>query len=201
MLNLLFPAWYWPHIYPFFVVTHVNFQTIELAKTIAPSLQTVRRVKLILTINGRGEDPLLGLCDQLEQILGENILESIKIDINMENECKLGDEWGRLEKILLTSRWPMLKYVSLVVIINSWTIRPHTSFVTALKSLLQMQLAGLMASKDLNCWYSLQGQPVSPRFGNIDMETGNSFLSERWIIWALDILSATAGRRIHFLNG
>ena len=182
MSNLLFPAWYWPHIYLFCVVTYIDFQTIELAKTIAPSLETVRRVELILTIDGQGEDPLLGLCDELERISGENKLESIKIDIKMEDECKkIGDEWGRLSKILLTSGWPMLKYVSLAVIIN-WRIRLDTSFGTALKSLPQTQLAGVMARKDLDFQFSLRVQPMG-RFGRHRNGDGK-FLST----WAMDNL-------------
>ena len=144
-----------------FVVKHVDFQTIELAKTIAPSLQTVRRIELTLTLYGQSEDPLLGLCDELEQISGQNKLESIEISIKMENECKMGDECGRLERVLLTSGWPMLKYVSLDVTINSLSIGIHTSFGMALNSLPQTQLAGLMESKDLDFRYSLREHPMS----------------------------------------
>ena len=111
---------------------------MEFAKTVTPSLQTLRRIEFnIGTIDGVNDDPLAELCDELEDISGKNRLESIKIQVYVQTDedCRTGTEWGRLEKVLLKSGWPMLKHVSLTIVLNKCCKRRVDSpFGMALKS-------------------------------------------------------------------
>ena len=143
----------------FFVVNDIDFGAMKLAKMVTPSLQTLRRVELNVIIDSHSKDPLAVLCDELEHISGKNRLESIKIqiDLQIDIDCRSGTEWGRLEKVLLHSGWPMLKYISLVIVINShYELRIDGPFGMALKNLPQTQFTGLMSSKNLDFRFSVQ---------------------------------------------
>ena len=121
---------------------------------VTPSLQTLRRVELKVVIGSYGKDPLEVLCDELEHISGKNRLESIEMRIAV---FRTGAEWGRLEKVLLHSGWPMLKHISLVMVIHSYSeLRIDGLFGMVLKSLPQTQFTGLMSSKIFDFRFSVQ---------------------------------------------
>ena len=125
---------------------------------VTPSLQTLRRIELRVLIDSYSRDPLAVVCDKLEDISGENELESIELQIELHTnrDCWTGAEWGRLEKVL-QSGWPMLKHISLViVIINYSELRIDSPFGMALKSLPQSQFTGLMSNKNLDFQFSVQ---------------------------------------------
>ena len=125
-----------------------------MANTIIPTLRTLRRVQLNITLGYLNEDPLAGLCDELEEISGMNKLESIEIQIKVPlgEKCRTGDEWGRLEKVLLRSGWPMLKRVSLAIFI--FHSKRHGPFEKALKR-LQTQFSSLTSSKNCDFHFSV----------------------------------------------
>jgi hypothetical protein len=124
-----------------------------LAKALTPSLHTLRRVHLNITSDKSGEDPLAGLCNELEEILEINNLESIEIQMRTDEIRQTGDEWGRLEEVLLKPGWPKLKRVSLAINIYGdfvvWEI-------LALKSLPYTQFTALASSKNFDFHFSVE---------------------------------------------
>jgi hypothetical protein len=112
---------------------------MEFAKCVTPSLQTLTRMELVITEVEEDDDPLAGLCDELAKIAGNNKLESLEfeIDIQRDKDCPTGDEWGRLEKVLLKPGWPMLKHVSVAILFSSYNRQPLSENTDAIKKLGQ----------------------------------------------------------------
>ena len=160
MLHITFTGWYSLHFSLVVNIDDSNFRAMQFAQMVTPSLQTLKRVELnIVNIKGPNDDPLAGLCDELEDISEKNRLLSIEIQIDVETEqdCHTGAEWGRLEKVLLKSGWPMLEHVSLVIVLNSWRERRLDSpFEKALKNLSQTQFANLISSEKLDFQFSVK---------------------------------------------
>ncbi|KAF8804781.1 hypothetical protein BYT27DRAFT_7193836 [Phlegmacium glaucopus] len=128
-------------------VDHASFRALEFATTIAPCLETLRRMCLDIDSSKSSNDPLAGLCDELEDILGKNKLESIELEITLliDQDSRLSGDWARLERILLKPGWPMLKQVFLLVIIYA---NSRATYTWALRTLLPARFAGLRSSKD-----------------------------------------------------
>ncbi|KAF8956300.1 hypothetical protein BDZ97DRAFT_1925610 [Flammula alnicola] len=85
------------------------------ARAVAPSINTLKKLILDTSINNEAEDPLFGLCDELEEMGGENVLEDMTIRVHVPSGryCTTGDEWGKLDNVLGKSGWSALKRVSL----------------------------------------------------------------------------------------
>jgi hypothetical protein len=132
------------------------FQELRFAEVVTPSLQRLKRVHLSFIIDEDSEDPLAGLCEELEEISGKNRLESIEILINLrlkaDEDYYTGDTWGKLERVLLQPGWPMLKHVSLSIIICRENNSPIKA---ALERLRETQFVGLMSSKNLDFRFSI----------------------------------------------
>lgn len=143
-------------------VDELNFQVIELSRTIAPSLQTLTVLHFIINnIIGVDNDPLGGLCYELEKISGKNNLEFIDIQVYVEpyEDCHTGAQWGMLENVLLNSGWPMLKYVSLSIFLFYTSARRLDSpLAMVLKRLPQTQFTRLTLTKDLDFQFSVGEQ-------------------------------------------
>ena len=92
---------------------HSNFRKLEFAKTITEVLQTLRRLKLSITVLSDGLGPVEGICDWFEAISGMNKLECIEIYLDMLFYEPGDNDWCRLEEVLLKSGWSELKRVSL----------------------------------------------------------------------------------------
>ena len=99
----------------------------------------------------------MGFCNELEEISERNELECIEIDIEMGYEYEAGDEWHRLESVLLKPRWRGLKCVSIAMI---FYIKYHTAFEMVLKSLPHTQFTDLRASRHLNFQLSIRSDPT-----------------------------------------
>lgn len=133
---------------------------MQLAKMITPSLQTLKRIKLQGVIDNLSQDPLVGLCEELEDILGKNKLTYWQIVI--ARQVSNGTRWRRY---CLNPEWSMLKHVFLVIVINIWYgTHIDSPFGMALKSLPQTQFAGLMSSKDLDIRFSVQEESLKQGF-------------------------------------
>ena len=130
---------------------------MEFAKCVTPSLQTLTRMELVITEVEEDDDPLAGLYDELAEIAGKNKLESLEIEIDVyrDEDCPTGDEWGRLEKVLLKPGWPMLKRVSVAILLSSYNRQPLKENTDALKKLGQTQFAGLESNKNLDFQFSI----------------------------------------------
>ncbi|KAF8804779.1 hypothetical protein BYT27DRAFT_7340066 [Phlegmacium glaucopus] len=136
-------------------VNHTSFRALEFATAIAPCLETLRRVCLDIIARETPNDPLVGLCDELEDISGKNILESIELEITLliDEDHPLSDDWARLENILLKPGWPMLKRVFLIIGIHAdfWD-----GYARAMANLLRAHFTGLKSSKTFDFQLSVQ---------------------------------------------
>ena len=124
---------------------------LQFAKTITPSLQTLRRLQLEITTPNEREDSGATLCDELEEISGMNKLESVEITFKVEGDCHTVDEWGRLDMVFLKSGWPKLKHVCLAIVIDRWWEMKAT-----LMDLSRTHFAGLTSSKNLDFQFSVR---------------------------------------------
>lgn len=99
----------------------------------------------------------MGFCNELEEISGRNELECIEINIEVGYEYEAGDEWQRLERVLLKPGWRGLKCVSVVII---FYIKYQMAFEMALKSLPHTQFTGLRTSKHMDFQFSIRSDPT-----------------------------------------
>ena len=82
-----------------------------------PSLPTLVDIDIRYQIENDYElydGPLSGLCHEFEKMVGQNVVESIKLNIWVEPgyDCT---RWGELDEVLMGSSggWPALRKVSL----------------------------------------------------------------------------------------
>ena len=87
----------------------------SLANMLRPSMQTLRHIALTIEVDGDGVDPLFGIPSELEDMRTKNIIETITIQVLVDEKCRRGDDWGRLDKVLTAPGWFSLKEVSLVI--------------------------------------------------------------------------------------
>ena len=112
-----------------------------------PSLRTLVDIDIgIFIIEGELSDgPLAGLCHELEKMVGENVIETIKLLIWVHPDCDC-TRWGELDDVLMGSPegWPALREVSLsfLVIITS----RDDSYITTYKVLRELPMIKLKES-------------------------------------------------------
>jgi hypothetical protein len=117
------------------------------------SIRTLKTLTLTATINGSSKDPLSRLCDELETIsaTGHSAIEtlSINVEVSTDADCKRGDEWGLLDKVLAKKdAWPGLKEVSLKIIVFSYD--RVDDIMEALSNLQGAQFKGLSVNETIN---------------------------------------------------
>jgi hypothetical protein len=90
------------------------------------SLPTLRRLHFEFDINDDIQDPLCGLCGELNAFAGLNVIEEISLEVfvKMDCQCKTGNEWGRLDAALANG-FPKLYQVSLRIVI--WVFLSHSN--------------------------------------------------------------------------
>ncbi|KAF8968071.1 hypothetical protein BDZ97DRAFT_2073145 [Flammula alnicola] len=119
------------------------------AEMVAPFKKTLTKANLWAMIKDGCDDPLAGICEELENMAGRksNVLEDLEIQVKVgtDSNCKTGDEWGRLDQVLTKPGWPALQDVSLQITIYSYS-RNDDTLLRTLKNLPQMQLTGLSSS-------------------------------------------------------
>ncbi|KAF8152604.1 hypothetical protein B0H34DRAFT_726787 [Crassisporium funariophilum] len=102
----------------YFLVPFPSLTLDGLAEMVAPSMNTLKNICLDLCIDDLfGDDPFSGLCAELDQMNGRNIIETIQIGIFLDTNanCRRGDEWGRLDSALTRSGWSALRRVSVSI--------------------------------------------------------------------------------------
>ncbi|KAF8968048.1 hypothetical protein BDZ97DRAFT_1800624 [Flammula alnicola] len=125
------------------------------AAMITPSINTLK--KLSFEISVYPTDCLLaGLGNELEKMAGRNVLEDLAIRVFVG--CKIGDEWGGLDRVLSNSGWPALRRVSLQIVISA--ARESDALLQALENLPQTQLTGLSSSKTTNFDFKVKEREV-----------------------------------------
>jgi hypothetical protein len=91
--------------------------------------QLIVIVTCILTsCSGPNRTYILNSSFKLEDMRSNNIIENITIKlgaiVKMDEGCKLGDDWDRLDKVLMRSGWFALKRVSLIIEVYVYTRSP-----------------------------------------------------------------------------
>jgi hypothetical protein len=117
------------------------------------SIRTLKALKLGAFIDDPSEDPLSGLCNELEKIsaTGRSIIETLSINVFVETDCKRGDEWGLLDKVLTKQDgWLGLKEVSLKIEVYDYGRGDDDDLVDALNKLPDTQLINLSTGETIN---------------------------------------------------
>jgi hypothetical protein len=115
-----------------------------------PSMQTLKHI-VVNTVYGDDVDPLFGIPSELEVMRSKNIIESVTIGIlvQMDADCRRGDDWGRLDIVLTAPGWFSLKRVSLSIEIGS-SSREGDELEVALRKLPETQFPRLSSSKSVS---------------------------------------------------
>ncbi|KAF8968170.1 hypothetical protein BDZ97DRAFT_459281 [Flammula alnicola] len=97
-----------------------EFSFLGFAGAIALSMSTLKKVILEILVNNEHVDPLPGLCNELEEIAGKNVLEDLEICVSVQANAysKTAEGLGRLDEVLGKSGWSALKKVSLDIYIR-----------------------------------------------------------------------------------
>ena len=97
----------------------ITSSLMGLFNMIKPSLPTLVEIDLTFDIIETYDGPLNGLCHELEKMVGQNVVETIKLKIWVEQDCYDCTRWGELDDVLMGSPegWPALRNVSLLFFI------------------------------------------------------------------------------------
>ncbi|EDQ98842.1 uncharacterized protein LACBIDRAFT_335605 [Laccaria bicolor S238N-H82] len=125
------------------------------------SLSTLKRLHIVLGIKPKFKDPLCGLCDELTQFAGRNVIEEITLNVFTwtDQQCTTDrTKWGRLDTVLADG-FPMLRRVSLHIDIKISSCR----YLMRIKIELPLSSMG----SDLLClnsmWHSFRNVGVFAR--------------------------------------
>jgi len=81
-----------------------------------PSMQTLKHIVMTTYVGEVADYPLFGFSSDLEDIRSKNVIESITIELLVDDSsCSQGDAWGRLDEVLTTPGWFALKRISLAI--------------------------------------------------------------------------------------
>jgi len=111
-------------------------------------------LKLRAVIDDESEDPLSGLCNELEKIsaTGRCIIETLffHVDVSTDADCKRGDEWGLLDKVLTKKdAWLALKEVSLKIAVFDYGRDESDDILEALDKLRDTQFKTLSTGETI----------------------------------------------------
>jgi len=125
-----------------------------LAEIVIRSIRTLKILKLRAIIDDESEDPLSGLCNELEKIsaTGRSIIESlsINVDVSTDPDCTRGDEWGSLDKVLTKKdAWVALKEVSLKIEVYDYGEDESEDILDVLDELRDTQFKTLSTSETI----------------------------------------------------
>ncbi|KIM40670.1 hypothetical protein M413DRAFT_166108 [Hebeloma cylindrosporum] len=99
---------------------HRNLALSGFGSMLSPHIRTLKIARFSITIRGRADCPLGGICGVLERIAGENVLQSLSIAVHIWGANNMnGVDWGTLDAVLTSSGWPALKRVFLTVFLLS----------------------------------------------------------------------------------
>ena len=114
-------------------------------------MQTLKHIVVDIDVDGDDVDPLFDIPSELEIIRTKNIIETIAIEILVDTDadCRRGDDWGRLDQVLTTPGWFLLKQVSLAIQICSY-YRKSDELEVALRNLPETQFPRLSSSNSIS---------------------------------------------------
>ena len=117
------------------------------------SIRTLKTLTLTAMINDSSKDPLSRLCDELETIsaTGRSAIETLSINVEVltDADCKRGNEWGFLDKVLAKKdAWAGLREVSLKITVFSYD--RVDDIMEALSDLQDVQFKGLSVNETID---------------------------------------------------
>lgn len=123
--------------------------TESVISFISLTLETLSNLKITLNKRDDSQEPLTHICHILHHISGRNCIKSLDIFIRIPKhlDCTVGDEWGELERVLLSPGWPFLVQLDIKIIANG--AREGLRLEKALRKLPEIQLQGLASSKKI----------------------------------------------------
>ncbi|KIM43880.1 hypothetical protein M413DRAFT_26159 [Hebeloma cylindrosporum] len=130
-----------------------TYSNTRLAEMIIRSIRTLKTLKLAFYIVEESSEIVLShLCQDLQTISGDNIIESLSISILVNpgsNLAKGGNEWGLLDKVLTKKdAWFRLKQVSVEIQVP--TCLQIDDIIAALNNLPDNHFKGLSTSETIS---------------------------------------------------
>ena len=104
-----------------------------LHDVLSPSARTLKEFDFTISLYSIPQ-PLTGLCEELEAMAGNNVLEAVSFEVLIdggETEDLIGSTFRKLEEVLVKPGWSALRQVSFKVSVASW----RTELCEALQSL------------------------------------------------------------------
>ena len=114
-----------------------------------PSIQTLKNLVVNIHVLEDGDDFLLGIPSEFEDMRTKNIIETVTIRILVlmySSYSIVGDDWVRLDEILTSPGWFSLKRVSLVIKLH----RGHSELEEPLQKLFETQFPRLLSSNSVS---------------------------------------------------
>ena len=114
-----------------------------------PSMQTLKNLVVNIHVLEDGDDSLLGIPSEFEDMRTKNIIETVTIRILVlmySSYSIVGDDWVRLDEILTSPGWFSLKRVSLVIKLH----RGQSELEEPLQKLFETQFPRLLSSNSVS---------------------------------------------------
>ena len=125
-----------------------------------PSMQTLKHIVVNFHDVDDRYTSLLGIPSEFEDMRTKNIIETVTIGIMFQIFASfrlVGDDWGRLDKILTSPDWFSLKRVSLAIKNPSYNKR--LTELQALQKLPETRFPRLLASNSVSLGVILDFNP------------------------------------------
>lgn len=128
---------------------------------LGPFTGSLKEIVIYANITTPHQDPLYGLCQELEVLARQTnsiVLETLiyNLTLSRDSECSTADYyWGKLDRVIHSYAWPMLKTIRVNVNLERWADKPHSEtadFRRRLDALPEKQLPRLFTKsrKDLD---------------------------------------------------
>jgi hypothetical protein len=141
-------------------LTAGRYQT--LLGLISPCARTLKVLDLTVFLNQTDVPPLAGICKELEAIAGQNMLEALSFEIQVdrvEREDFMGTIIQEVEKVLVKPGWSALRQVSFkfLILSSSWNVSRWDSeaIYGALESLPDKYLSHLSKLESVTFNYTI----------------------------------------------
>ncbi|KAF9482938.1 hypothetical protein BDN70DRAFT_990722 [Pholiota conissans] len=145
------------------IATQISVYLAGLSQLLSPTLRTLQHVDIRIRFDEHqdSDDPYCGIADGLEEIGGINVIERIDIHITISAyaDCTLGDEWGRLDRILTPIAWPKLGHLSLAIqLFSLFGEHEEKGVAAAMQKFPRTQFPSLSSQKSLVFDFSFDEQ-------------------------------------------
>ena len=114
-------------------------------------METLRHIVVNINVVNDGDDSLLNIPSEFEDMRTKNIIETVtvRILVRMNSSYRLGDDWGRLDEILTSPGWFSLKRVSLAIEMPRFN-RGYSELEEALRKLPETHFPRLSSSNSVS---------------------------------------------------